>query len=99
MRHLLTLVKALFGISGILVFFYRNHLFSEYSKDGLKAPDDLHKVLVNNHGFYSYITVAQSDLLIALIICAVILFVLAAVVDAYQRSKKGVLKQGHTGIR
>ena len=87
MKYLLTVVKFLLAMVGVVLFFYRNNLFEEFAKSGTSTADTTHDVLVNNHGSLSYITSSQADYLRNLVIGSVALFGLAVIVDILQRTK------------
>jgi hypothetical protein len=86
MKRLLSAVKFLLAIVGVVLFFYRNSLFEGFAKSGTGTADATHRVLVNNHGSLSYITSSQSDHLRNLVIGSVALFGLAVIVDILQRT-------------
>jgi hypothetical protein len=85
MKRLLAYLSRGLAFSGVGVFFFRNYLFSKYAKLGTLNPDSIHTELVNNHGDYSYISVAQSDHVYVLTIASVSLFILAFVIDVVQK--------------
>jgi hypothetical protein len=85
MKTVLFASKFLAGISGVLLFFYRNRLFVKYAEEGTKISDATHQILVNNHGAYSYITSTQSDYLRLLVFGAAALIILMIIIDLLQR--------------
>lgn len=86
-RVVVTVLKFAAGILGVLVFFYHNTVFSQYAKEGTRTPDSLHKILINDHGSYSYITVWQSERLRDLLICSGVLIGVMIVFDLLQRAR------------
>jgi hypothetical protein len=85
MKKLLSYLSGSLAVFGGGVFFIQTFLFSEYAKSGSLKPDKIHSVLINNHGDYSYITLAQSDCLHLLLVWSVSLVLLAIVIDVINR--------------
>ncbi|MGZ3406181.1 MAG: hypothetical protein ACXVAN_07025 [Polyangia bacterium] len=85
MKTMLTIFKLLGAVTAIALFFLRNHLFVEFSTAGTKTPDEAHRVLMNNHGYFSYITAQQNRDLRVLVMAAVTLFLSAVLIDVLQR--------------
>lgn len=86
MKHVLTVIKFVMGIISVGLFFYRNSLFAQFARDGTSMADAAHRVLVNNHGSFSYITSEQSTQLRNLVVGSAALFGVAAILDIVQRT-------------
>jgi hypothetical protein len=78
-------IKLLLGAIGTLVFFYRNSEYIRFANEGASVADTLHTVLINNHGKFSYITLAQDARLRWLEISATVLLALMIVVHFLQK--------------
>ena len=85
MKNYLTSIKMTFGFFGVCDFFYRTISYERYFKMGSEKADSLHVVLINNHGFYAYITKKQNENLIYLDLFFGILMLAMICVDIYQR--------------
>lgn len=85
MKIVLTVFKFFAGGLGVVLWFYRNSLFTTFAREGTSEVDAIHTVLVNNHGSFSYITLDQSDHLRALVIASGVLVGLMIVMDLVQR--------------
>ena len=85
MQIVLTVLKFIAGGSGVILFFYRNDLFSRLARAGTAQADAVHRVRVNNHGSISYITLAENSHLRLLVIASATLVGLMIVVDLIQR--------------
>ncbi|WP_170292364.1 hypothetical protein [Xanthomonas maliensis] len=85
MKIIIFLVKIFFGLGGILLFYHKLSLFIIYSNSGAKVATLANNVLVNNHGFYTYITKDQADQLDRLTIWSCIMFGVAVIMDIVQR--------------
>jgi hypothetical protein len=85
LRLTLNIIKFLAGCASVLVFFYRNGLFSEFARAGTLKADATHTVLTNNHGSVSFITMKEHNYLYILMIISVTLMVLVVVLDLIQR--------------
>lgn len=81
----ITVFKFLIGGAGVLLYFYRNALFSKFAREGTRNADAVHTVFVNNHGSFSYITAGQSEHLHVLAIASTVLVGLMIVIDLIQR--------------
>lgn len=86
LKAAVTILKFMAGGFGLVLFFYRNHLFAQYAREGTAIADSVHGILINNHGSYAYITAAQSSHLRELDLASGALIGVMILVDIIQRA-------------
>jgi hypothetical protein len=87
MRLAVEIPKIALAISGVGLWVYHTVLFNDLALNGSKKGDALHVVQLNDHGSYSYITLAQSSELTHVAYAAGLLFSLAVLIDLIQRKR------------
>ena len=85
MKLAFIVVKFLAGGLGVVLFFYRNSLFTEFARAGTSKIDSTHIVLLNNHGSISFITAEQDARLQTLLILSIVLLALMFGIHFLQR--------------
>lgn len=76
------------GGSMLSSLYYASELFERYSAQGTEKQDQLHTVLVNNHGDYRYTTEVQNEYYVFWLTTAIVLtgaFMIAVAVIKWKK--------------
>jgi hypothetical protein len=84
MKRVLDILGVFSLMVSIPMFFYACYLFEKYSSEGATVSDFTHKILINNHGGFTYITAGQNNSIYTLMFVSIALFIFAMIADRYE---------------